>query len=154
MKRAIGMLVMVGIVLAVPACSSEQNLEQQSTQKSEQKIEFVSSGNVAEGRKAFIDLGCVRCHGVLGDGTLPAPVPGAAPILGGLNAEHTTEELSQAMAAPSHSIAPGFDAKTDGSSGMEDLTRKMTVRQLIDIVAYLKEAEKTDAIWPHEPSRR
>lgn len=137
MNRAIMMLVL-GILLAIPAYSAEE------------KIAFISYGDFLEGRKAFIDLKCMRCHRVLGDSSLPKPTAGPAPILGGLNAEHSTEELSQAMTAPSHSIAPGFEANANGLSPMTDFSRQMTVRQLIDVVAYLKEAENTDAPWPKE----
>ncbi len=138
MRFAILVLVL-GVSFTVPAYGGEQ------------KIAFVSYGDVSAGRTAFMDLKCSRCHRVLGDPALPKPASGiAAPILGGLNKEHSTEELSQAMVTPTHSMATGFEVNADGTSPMFDFSRAMTVRQLIDIVAYLKAAENTDTPWPKE----
>lgn len=135
MKR-IGLMVLAAVCLSVPAWSVEENLS------------FTAAGSAVNGRKAFTDLNCVSCHRVFGDSELPQPLPdSAAPVLGGLSKIYTTEELSQAIASPSHSIAPGFHANADGSSPMLDLSSQMTVRQLLDVVAYLKEAEDNDASW-------
>ena len=137
MNRAIWVS-FLGVLLAIPV------------QGMEEKIAFTAHGDLSEGRKAFIELKCVSCHQVLGDPSLPKPGVNPAPILGGLNVEHSTEELSQAILSTAHSIAPGFKANPDGSSPMHDVSRQMTVHQLIDIVAYLKESENTDTPWPKE----
>ncbi len=115
----------------------------------EETIVFTEKGDVLAGRRAFVKLGCVGCHQVLGDRTLPKPNK-VAPILGGLNEEHSVEELAQAIVSPSHSFAPGFIAPTNGKSPMPELDRTMTVRELIDVVAYLKQSENTTEPWPKE----
>ena len=103
------------------------------------------------GRAAFIQLKCTACHRVLGDPKLPAPVASEpAPVLGGLNAEHSREELVLAITDPSHSFAPGFHASSAGTSRMGNMGDTMTLHQLRDIVAYLRGQEESDAGWRKE----
>jgi L-cysteine S-thiosulfotransferase len=101
-------------------------------------------GSPAAGQQAFVDLKCSSCHRVAGV-ALPEPV--ADPIvpvtLGGpWPNERTDGELLTAIINPSHKIAAGFPPEllTTGSrSRMGEYADVMTVRQLIDIVAFLHE---------------
>ncbi len=103
------------------------------------------------GRKAFIQLKCTACHRVLGDAGLPVPVASEpAPILGGLNAVHTSDELLLAIRKPSHSIAVGFHPTPSDGSRMGDMKDTMTTQQLWDITAYLRGQEASDAGWKKE----
>ena len=103
------------------------------------------------GRQAFIKLKCTACHQVLGDTGLPALTASEpAPVLGGLNAEHSTDELVLAITNPSHSFAPGFRVPSSGVSRMGTMGDSMTLHQLRDIVAYLKSQEESGAGWRKE----
>jgi L-cysteine S-thiosulfotransferase len=100
-------------------------------------------GNVERGQAAFVELRCHSCHEVEGL-DLPAPVadPPVAVVLGGVVAAARTDgELTAAVIDPSHRIAPQYPAKdvTAGTrSRMGDLGESMTVRQLVDLVAFLQ----------------
>jgi hypothetical protein len=99
-------------------------------------------GDAAAGREAFVALKCNSCHEVEG---VDFPGPFADPIvpvrLGGDVAYARTDgELVTAIVNPSHRIASGHPTslvQTGTHSRMGDFGDVMTVRQLIDIVAFL-----------------
>lgn len=102
-------------------------------------------GDVAAGRAAFVQLQCNACHQVEGvelaaETTTPAPLT----RLGGETIRvKTYGDLVTSIINPSHRIAPGLDRSTvapGGRSLMEDarLNDVMTVRQLVDLVAFLQ----------------
>ncbi len=105
-------------------------------------------GDIARGEVAFLELSCHACHTVAGI-QLPA-VEGAggatsAPIyeIGGkVRQVRTYGELVTSILNPSHEISPGvpFELATDedGRTRMADFNDRMTVAQLIDIVAFLQ----------------
>lgn len=100
------------------------------------------NGDVERGRTAFVELQCHTCHRVVGE-DLPAPtVEPAIPVaLGGTVYEIRTDGyLVTSMINPSHKLAgyPKDRVSTDGESRMPDLTSEMSVRQLVDIVAFLQ----------------
>lgn len=101
-------------------------------------------GEPAQGRVAFTELGCVRCHRVLGDDALPAPVSPVPFVLGeGMASRPTDARLVTDIVNPNHALKEPENPSLqdpDGGSRMLDLTEQMQVRQLIDIVAYLREA--------------
>ncbi|MCG3176559.1 MAG: hypothetical protein MOGMAGMI_01517 [Candidatus Omnitrophica bacterium] len=113
-------------------------------------------GNPLAGRAAFKRLQCSACHRVLGDADLPEPISGVpAPVLGGLNAVRTRQELVLAITRPSHEFAPGFAPAENGLSPMRNFSEVMTVRQLADVVAYLEaRQEDPDAEWPKVAPRK
>jgi hypothetical protein len=96
-------------------------------------------GHPDAGRDAFVALGCAACHAVAWDPALPAPVsahPG--PIL-----DHSLRQLpaggvATAIIVPSHVAAAGFRDPADGLSPMGDYNESLTVRQLVDLVAFLR----------------
>ncbi len=99
-------------------------------------------GDVEQGKATFVALGCNGCHTV--DGVeLPQPSgePAVTVALGGeVVRVKTYGELVTSVVHPSHSLAPGHPKEKiqiDGKSIMPDLTGAMTVRQMIDIVAFL-----------------
>ena len=54
-------------------------------------------------------------------------------------AGRTAGEIATQIILPSHKVSPEIlEARRDGSSPMEDFTETMTVRQLVDVVAYLR----------------
>lgn len=100
-------------------------------------------GDAARGQEAFLALRCHACHRVQGV-TLPAPVatPPVPITLGAAPSSYTDAQLVTSIIAPSHAITRaeyGESVATGGLSRMGDFTSVMTVRQLIDIVAFLRE---------------
>jgi len=100
-------------------------------------------GNVENGKAAFVALKCYSCHRVSGV-DLPPPVATAPTniVLGGeVIRIRTYGELVTTVIDPSHSLAPGFKKEQikDGKlSPMPEFNETMTVRQLIDLVAFLQ----------------
>jgi mono/diheme cytochrome c family protein len=101
------------------------------------------AGDVASGRAAFAELRCHACHQVAGV-ELPAPTAAhAVPVsLGGVvPASRTDGDLVTGIINPSHRLVGAYD-RSQVSSGslsrMGDFTDAMTVRQLVDIVAFLQ----------------
>ena len=101
-------------------------------------------GEAQGGRAAFVDLKCTACHRVEGETAFPAPVSGCQ----GPDLDHTLKlrsasELAEAIIVPSHSMS----VKTSGEikkrlegvlSPMGDFSRVVSVRQLVDLIAYLQ----------------
>jgi mono/diheme cytochrome c family protein len=100
---------------------------------------YLVMGDPAAGRRAYLDLRCNTCHTVAGEpiGARPPRLPG--PQLGKSLALQPPEQIADSIAAPSHIISkkPG-PWHESGGSDMGDYTHIMTVRQLMDLVAYLR----------------
>ena len=101
-------------------------------------------GDPAAGKIAFQELKCNECHRVRG-AELPAPtVTPAVPVVLGGDVPHvkTDGDLVTSIINPSHRISAAFKPEevrqSGGASRMPDLTTAMTVRQLVDIVAFLQ----------------
>ncbi|HEY7442792.1 MAG TPA: c-type cytochrome [Vicinamibacterales bacterium] len=101
-------------------------------------------GDVQAGRRAFVDLKCTACHAVPSESEFPTPVsanPGP-PIdarVGGRDVSY----LATAIVSPSHELSPGLDEAVRAQlagvlSPMGDFSHTMTVRQLVDLQAYLR----------------
>jgi mono/diheme cytochrome c family protein len=104
---------------------------------------YFSDYDPESGRQAFIDLKCVACHQVRGDSDLPVPITKQqGPVLAAW-AIRSPGDLMDSIIAPSHRIAPGSDGRDTqgGLSRMANFNDSMTVRQLIDILAYLNSFE-------------
>ena len=104
-------------------------------------------GNIENGKKAFLALQCNTCHRVNGV-ELPPPVATAPTniVLGGeVTMIRTYGELVTSVINPSHGLAPGFkkeQIKEGKLSPMPDFNDVMTVRQMIDLVAFLQSRYK------------
>jgi mono/diheme cytochrome c family protein len=113
-------------------------------------------GDVARGQASFVALKCNACHRVAGT-DLPGPVaePSVPVELGGRVARAKTDgELVTAIVDPSHRLAPGYPraAVQSGSlSRMGDFSEAMTVRDLIDVVAFLQ--SRYEVVPPAVPIR-
>lgn len=102
-------------------------------------------GDVQRGKAAFLDLKCNTCHTVAGT-EIPSPGKDYAYVrvvaLGGeVRQVKTYGALVTSIINPSHSLAPGYPKEliTKGSeSAMANFNDTMTVRQLIDLVAFLQ----------------
>ena len=112
------------------------------------------AGDPERGKTAFVDLKCHECHRVAGV-DLPAPtVEPPVPVVLGGEVPHvrTDGELLTSIVNPSHKIAPGYRSELverDGKSRMPDFSDVMTVRQMIDLVAFLQARYKV--VRPGQP---
>jgi len=96
-------------------------------------------GDPAAGREAFVTLSCSTCHRAETAKDLPPPTsktPG--PTLGRYQAQKTAAELGRSIFEPSHEISATVRGRDDGLSPMPDFTRTMTIRQYMDLIAFLK----------------
>lgn len=100
-------------------------------------------GNVEQGKVAFVALGCNSCHAVTGVDLLKPTVQPAVPVvLGGEVPEKLSDAyLVTSMIDPSYQLAPPYSKDqitAGGQSRMPHYADKMTVRQLIDVTAFLQ----------------
>jgi len=102
-------------------------------------------GDAAAGRAAFVSLQCTTCHPVAGDLDLQAPSTASpGPRLGAALAAMDTSTVANSIVAPSHTISTRIDPivashMTGTLSPMADFSAVMTVRQLADLVAYIRD---------------
>jgi mono/diheme cytochrome c family protein len=100
-------------------------------------------GNAADGQEAFVTVGCAACHRV-DKVSLPAPTakPPAPPLGGTWPVPPTENAILTSIMDPSHHVSPLYASEIttapNGGSRMPDFTRVMTVRQLVDIAAFLR----------------
>jgi hypothetical protein len=109
-------------------------------QRSASGFRLPENGDPERGKAAFVELGCHQCHPVAGV-DLPPP-SGDSKIslaLGGRVHEVRTDGyLVTSIIHPTHRIRRYTGAGVSNESPMPDYTQQMTVRQLIDIVAFLQ----------------
>ncbi len=106
-----------------------------------QKIDLVIPlGDAQAGREAYVALSCTSCHAVQGDAELSKPVASIpVPVLGPEHARMSPGKLASAIVSPSHVVSKEVAAKTEGKlSPMGDFSEAMTVRQLVDLVAFIR----------------
>ncbi len=99
------------------------------------------AGNPQRGREVFAKLECYKCHEVKGEHFPNAPKQAkeTGPELTGMGSHHPTEYFAESILNPNAVIivGPGYTGP-DGLSIMPDYSESLTVRELIDLVAYLK----------------
>jgi len=109
-------------------------------QRSASGFRLPENGDPERGKAAFVELGCHQCHPVAGI-DLPPP-SGDSKIslgLGGRVHEVRTDGyLVASIIHPSHKIRRYPGAGDSDESPMPDYTNQMTVRQLVDVVAFLQ----------------
>lgn len=102
---------------------------------------LLPAGDAAEGRKVFVALECFSCHEVKGE-PFPRdakPARRAGPALTGMGAHHPAEYFAESIINPNRVIVRGAGyTGADGRSTMPSYAESMTVRQLVDVVAYLR----------------
>jgi hypothetical protein len=102
------------------------------------------AGDVKAGRQAFMDLKCTACHAVPSEPEFPAPVSASpGPPIDARLASRDASYVMAAIMTPSHAISPDTSgevlARLEGVlSPMGDFSHVMTVRQLIDLHAYVR----------------
>jgi len=101
---------------------------------------LVPAGDPARGREVFVTLECFACHAVSGEDFPKTSRRGSepGPDLTGMGAHHPPEYFAESIVNPNRVIVqgPGYTG-SDGLSKMPDYGDSMTVRQLVDVVAYL-----------------
>ena len=99
---------------------------------------MLPEGDAGAGREAFLRLGCVACHAVAWDDDLPAPTsPNPGPELGVHPVQPGPGGVAASITAPSHKVPPMYQT-ANGGSPMPDYTQLLTVRQLADLITYLR----------------
>jgi sulfur-oxidizing protein SoxX len=100
-------------------------------------------GDADKGQAIFIELECISCHRI--DGLeLPAPrEPGPVTVILGGETQtiKTYGELVSSIINPSHKLITGYPEEViapEGKSLMTVYNDRMTVQQLIDLVAFLQ----------------
>jgi Cu/Ag efflux protein CusF len=91
-------------------------------------------GDSAKGRAVFEKFECYYCHEMRGQ-QFPAPTENA-PELSQMGAMHPLEFFAESIMNP-NAVVPKVYRQQDGTSPMTDFTEKMTVRELIDVSAYV-----------------
>ena len=101
------------------------------------------NGDAIAGRAAFLVLSCVSCHRVAGEEGFPKPVsanPG--PTLGAYLGRETPAKVAMSIFSPSHEIRATLrEPREDDLSPMADFSEVMTVRQFLDLIAYLRSVQ-------------
>jgi hypothetical protein len=100
------------------------------------------NGDVKRGQVAFVELKCYACHTVA-NVDMPPPTSVGLPVpLGGTVYEVRTDGyLVTSIIYPSHAVVhpPRTSLlSAEVESHMPDFSRTMTVRQLVDVVAFLQ----------------
>jgi hypothetical protein len=100
---------------------------------------FLPVGDAAAGREAFIELYCHYCHLVPSDPDMPGLVGNTkGPDIGERQADRSREWIAMSIVAPGHEMPP---LMREPQSPMGDYKNAMTVRQLMDLVAFVHSAE-------------
>jgi hypothetical protein len=118
--------------LLAAACATEQEYQEPSEF-------FLPVGEQAAGREAFIELYCNYCHLVPSDSEMPGLVGDIkGPDIGERQANRSREWIAMSIVAPSHQMPP---LMRQPQSPMGDYSGAMTVRQLMDLVTFVQNAE-------------
>lgn len=99
----------------------------------------VPAGSIDAGRRAFVDLGCHSCHRVAGESfAAEGSQTGIGPDLTGMGSHHPAEYFAESILNPDAVLVdgPGYIGP-DGVSVMPSYP-DLTLRQLADLVAYLR----------------
>ncbi len=118
----------------------------------------IPPGDPAAGRKVFTDLECFKCHAVKGESFPAAPANQAdevGPDLTGMGGNHPAEYFAESILNPNRILIedPGYIGP-DGKSRMPEYLESMTLREWVDLVAYLsglKDPSHSQAHAAHGP---
>ncbi len=91
-------------------------------------------GDAARGRAVFSRYECYSCHQVRGD-DFPEPTE-SAPELSQMGPLHPAEFFAESIVNPNAVVSKEY-RNSDGTSPMTDFTEKMTLREWIDVSAYV-----------------
>lgn len=136
---------MKALIVLMLVCSAVAGAAQTNYPYDVVSTVVLPKGDVQAGRKAFQDLKCHVCHRVSGENGFAAPIAELrGPDLNALLQLQETSDIAAAIIAPSHSLsirtseAIKAQLAKQGVSPMGDFSRAMTVRQLADLLSYLR----------------
>jgi putative copper export protein/mono/diheme cytochrome c family protein len=111
-------------------------------------------GDARRGRRLFVKLQCHTCHTVRGEASGPSSLPG--PDLTDVGTHHPAAYLLQSIIDPDAVVVQGPGYTTSGGlSLMPPYGERLTVRELLDLVAYLRSLTgDDDDAAPNTPSQR
>lgn len=138
------LIVSAAIIGAVTACSAQSIDTTERSESSPTVTVTLPSGDITAGRQAFLELRCTACHAVPSEPDFPAPVSvNQGPPIDARLAGRDVSYLMASIMTPSHAISVNISeelrARLEGVlSPMGDFSRAMTVRQLVDVHAYLR----------------
>ena len=100
-------------------------------------------GDPNQGRKIFVELECYKCHEIKGE-TFPAVAKGekgVGPELSLMAGMHPVEFFAESIMNPNAVTDPAAKEKgylgEDGKSKMPNYNDILTVKQVVDLAAYL-----------------
>jgi mono/diheme cytochrome c family protein len=103
--------------------------------------------NAEAGRQAYGDLKCYVCHEKTGDMRFPAPASDSrGPDLDEMLRKQSASDVAAAIVAPTHSMSVRTSRALrprlarESVSPMGDFSATLTLRQLADLLAYLRSA--------------
>ena len=103
-------------------------------------------GDPQAGREAFVTLQCYTCHTIAGEQFPPVQPSERAPApdLTGVGASHPAAYIAESILNPNAVVTnePGY-ADANGYSNMPSYLEALSVRQLVDLVAYLHSLQGT-----------
>jgi cytochrome c553 len=125
------------VLLVLTACSTAIPIRFGTHARSAPIVAFsnpsFADGDPIAGRRAFITLQCIACHRVASDPNLPRGARAiAGPILSDL-ARYSSNDLAKRITSRSTGTDEEFFGRT-----MKDYAQPMTARNLVDVVAYLR----------------
>jgi hypothetical protein len=129
----------VALGLAAAACAGPDQAPQQTVPASV----VLPAGDASAGRQAFIDLRCGACHAVPSEPSFAAPFSASpGPPIDARIGRQSVSYLVTAIMTPAHQLSPRLSEEerrhlTGTLSPMGDFSRVMTVRQLVDLHAYI-----------------
>ena len=97
-------------------------------------------GDVTAGRKLFADYGCHSCHAIQGE-SFPDVAPEntkPGPDLSGMGSHHPAEYFAESILNPDAVLVEGPGYISSGGHSSMPAYAEMTLKQLGDLVAYLK----------------
>jgi mono/diheme cytochrome c family protein len=139
--------VLSGSVL-LASCSKEQKQPEADGGMAEHGMSAswkftLPQGDPVEGRKTFVESECYKCHEVKGE-TFPAVAAaekGVGPELSQMAGMHPVEFFAESVMNPNAVMDPDAKGKgylgDDGKSKMPDYSDSLTVKQIVDVAAYL-----------------
>jgi hypothetical protein len=112
------------------------------------------------GSKIFVTLECFKCHNVKGESFAAAPAKQpdeVGPELTGMGDHHPAEYFAESILHPNKILieGPGYIGP-DGKSRMPEYLESMTLREWVDLVAYLgglKDSSHSQAHATHGPRK-
>ena len=106
----------------------------------ETAILILPAGDATAGKEAFRELNCNACHIVKGESEFSSVTmkEHKGPDLGPEQGAYTRGRVGTSIVSPSHIVLNEYvDRKNEYKSPMPDYTNTMTVRQLVDLLAYI-----------------